>query len=192
MEVGDLVGSVSKFADDRYPTVLKFKSCPVQLSYKVAESDKIKMAEDLCKLQAHRNSRVETFTPVTSGGLPPLVNLPDDMEGWTTYDKPILYVYAGKGPFVGRYRERYLCWATKIVLISEFRDYMAFPVSQPDDGLIDVMVHPVVRLESFSGNPPTDSSMVQSSRKEMLSSLGGAARGETYWQNSVRYFWMTQ
>ncbi|KAG6900853.1 hypothetical protein C0993_009971 [Termitomyces sp. T159_Od127] len=86
--------------------ILKFKPCPVQLSYKVAESDKIKMAEDFSKLQAHRNSRVEASTlHVTSGVLPPLVNLPDDMEGWTTYDKPILYVYAGKGPFVGRYRD---------------------------------------------------------------------------------------
>lgn len=106
MEVGDLVGSMYKFADNVYFTVLKFKACPVQLSYKVAESDKKKMAENLSKLQAHRNSQAETSTPhVTSGGLPPLVNLPDDMEGWTTYDKPILYVYAGKGPFVGRYRD---------------------------------------------------------------------------------------
>ncbi|KAG6898377.1 hypothetical protein C0992_009052 [Termitomyces sp. T32_za158] len=131
--------------------ILKFKACPVQLSYKVAESDKIKMAEDFSKSQAQRNSQAEASTPhVTSGALPPLVNLPDDMEGWTTYDKPILYVYAGKGPFVGR-------------------DYMAFPVSQPDDGLIDVMAQPV------------------SSRKEILSSLGGAAKGETYWQSSLHY-----
>ncbi|KAG6874191.1 hypothetical protein C0995_003737 [Termitomyces sp. Mi166 len=131
--------------------ILEFKPCPIQLSYKIAESDKMKMAEDLFKLQAHRDSQVRTSTPpVTSGGLPPLTNLPDDMEGWTTYDKPILYVYAGKGPFVGR-------------------DYMAFPVSQPDDGLIDVMAQPV------------------SSRKEILSSLGGAAKGETYWQPSLHY-----
>lgn len=39
---------------------------------------------------------------VTTGGLPPLNNLPDDSEGWLTFSEPILYVYAGKGPYVGR------------------------------------------------------------------------------------------
>ncbi|KAG6845323.1 hypothetical protein H0H87_010780 [Tephrocybe sp. NHM501043] len=130
---------------------MQFKPCPVQLSYKVAESDKMKMANDLKDLQARRNNRLQASTPpVDSGSLPPLNHLPDDTEGWTTYDQPILYVYAGKGPFVGR-------------------DYMAFPVSQPDDGLIDVMAQPL------------------SSRKEILGSLGGAAEGETYWQPSLHY-----
>ncbi|KAG6866957.1 hypothetical protein C0991_003873 [Blastosporella zonata] len=131
--------------------VIQFKPCPVQLSYKVAESDKMKMANDLNNLQALRNSQLQVSTPpVASGGLPPLNHLPDDTEGWTTYDQPLLFVYAGKGPFVGR-------------------DYMAFPVSQPDDGLIDVMAQPV------------------SSRTEILSSLGGAAKGDTYWQPSLHY-----
>ncbi|KAG6907358.1 hypothetical protein DXG01_009242 [Tephrocybe rancida] len=103
------------------------------------ESDKLKMANSLNHLQAHRNSQIQASTPPTvSGSLPPLVNLPDDTEGWTTYDQPIL-------------------------------DYMAFPVSQPDDGLIDVMAQPV------------------SSRTDILSSLGGAAKGETYWQPNLHY-----
>ncbi|KAG6814381.1 hypothetical protein H0H92_010967 [Tricholoma furcatifolium] len=131
--------------------VLQFKPCPVQLSYKIAESDKTKMANDVRELQAQRKSIPQSSThPVESGGLPPLMYLPDDRDGWTTYDQPILYIYAGKGPFVGR-------------------DYMAFPVSQPDDGLIDVMAQPL------------------SSRTEILSSMGGAAKGEIYWQQSLHY-----
>ncbi|GLB34908.1 putative diacylglycerol kinase catalytic domain (presumed) [Lyophyllum shimeji] len=129
--------------------VIQFKSCPIQLSYKLAESDKVKMANDL---RARRSGKADAPPASTgeSGPLPPLVNLPDDTDGWTTYDKPILYVYAGKGPFVAR-------------------DYMAFPVSLPDDGLIDVMAQPA------------------SSRKEILSAVGGAAKGEGYWQPGLHY-----
>lgn len=40
--------------------------------------------------------------PVTDGtALPPLKYSGDD-EGWTVLDEPLLYVYAGKGPYVGR------------------------------------------------------------------------------------------
>lgn len=56
--------------------------------------------------------------------LPPLRHSKDD-DGWTTLDKPLLYVFAGKGPYVGR-------------------DLMAFPVSLPDDGLIDIAAQQVV------------------------------------------------
>jgi len=128
--------------------VIQFKPCPVQLSYKLAEGDKVKMADDL---HARRSSEVRApSTNGDSGPLPPLINLPNDTDGWTTYDEPILYIYAGKGPFVGR-------------------DYMAFPVSLPDDGLIDVTAQPV------------------SSRKEFLSALGGAAKGEGYWHPHLHY-----
>ncbi|KAF5381091.1 hypothetical protein D9615_003996 [Tricholomella constricta] len=122
-----------------------FKSCPVQLSYKLAEGDKVKMANDL---QARRNSQEQTSEDPqdASGVLPPLTNLPDEMDGWTTYDEPTLYIYAGKGP-----------------------DFMAFPVSLPDDGLIDIMAQPV------------------SSRKEILSAIGGAAKGQFYWHPQLHY-----
>jgi len=39
---------------------------------------------------------------IVSGGLPPLTYSADDTDGWTTIDEPILYLYAGKGPYVGR------------------------------------------------------------------------------------------
>lgn len=90
-------------------SVIQFKACPIQLSYKAAEIDKHKMAE---RVSLHRkNKKPEPPTsssPATSESdivetLPPLKFQPEDNEGWTTFDEPLLYVYAGKGPFVGRY-----------------------------------------------------------------------------------------
>jgi sphingosine kinase len=37
-----------------------------------------------------------------TGTLPPLKYSIEDMDGWITVDEPILYLYAGKGPYVGR------------------------------------------------------------------------------------------
>ena len=37
----------------------------------------------------------------TATGLPPLRYV-DEHDGWTTFEGPILYMYAGKGPFVSR------------------------------------------------------------------------------------------
>ncbi|KAF8892551.1 ATP-NAD kinase-like domain-containing protein [Infundibulicybe gibba] len=134
--------------------VIQFKSCPIQLSFKVAESDKFKMAEIL---QTRRlNDKNEVPSPVLScdafegEALPPLRYSNEDTDGWTTFNEPVLYVYAGKGPYVGR-------------------DLMAFPVSLPDDGLIDIMIVPM------------------SSRREILSAMGGAAKGEIYWRPKVHY-----
>lgn len=90
-------------------SVIQFKACPVQLSYKAAESDKYKMAENV---SLHRkNKKSERTSAVSSSitesdvveALPPLKFQSNDNEGWTTFDEPLLYVYAGKGPFVGRY-----------------------------------------------------------------------------------------
>ena len=36
-----------------------------------------------------------------STGLPPLQYV-DDYEGWTTFEGPVMYFYAGKGPYVSR------------------------------------------------------------------------------------------
>ncbi|KAF8212211.1 ATP-NAD kinase-like domain-containing protein [Mycena galopus ATCC 62051] len=105
--------------------LVQFKACPIQLSYKAAESDKIKMSNTLEKRRTGN-------------------------EGWTVVDEPLLYVYAGKGPYVGR-------------------DLMTFPMSLPDDGLIDIAAQPV------------------SSRSEVLGNLGGAPKGEHYWSPSFKY-----
>jgi len=134
--------------------IIQFRACPVQLSYKAAENDKRKMAESV-SLHRKKPRPANGTSPATSGGdvaetLPPLKFQPDDNEGWTTFEEPLLYVYAGKGPFVGR-------------------DYMAFPVSLPDDGLIDVMAMPL------------------SSRKDVIAGMAGAEKGDSYWLPKLRY-----
>lgn len=129
-----------------YSSVVSFNSCPIQLTMKVAMDDKDAMAESLLS-KATRNPVNEQDKP-PSGPLPTLKYLPDDNEGWVTFDEPILYVYAGQGPYVGR-------------------DYMAFPVSKPDDGLIDVAV------------------MTATSRADMLSAIDGAEKGVGFWHPAV-------
>ena len=39
----------------------------------------------------------------TEDPIPPLTQAVDEKDGWITFDKPVLYVYAGQGPYVGRY-----------------------------------------------------------------------------------------
>ncbi|KAJ7774558.1 ATP-NAD kinase-like domain-containing protein [Mycena maculata] len=113
--------------------LIQFKPCPIQLSYKAVEFDKDKMYDTLQKRRETGKVRDATTHesppgPGTDGtALPPLRYSSTDEEGWTTLDKPLLYLYAGKGPYVGR-------------------DFMAFPVSLPDDGLIDIVAQEVVSL----------------------------------------------
>ncbi|TFK42544.1 ATP-NAD kinase-like domain-containing protein [Crucibulum laeve] len=136
--------------------IIQFKPCPVQLSFKVAENDKAKMAASLRTRQMGDDDG-NLASPVSfmseesvSDALPPLKYLHEDEDGWTTFDEPLLYVYAGKGPYVGR-------------------DFMAFPVSWPNDGLIDVMAMPV------------------SSRKDILTGMAGAHKGESFWHPRLHY-----
>ncbi|KAJ6596937.1 ATP-NAD kinase-like domain-containing protein [Mycena vulgaris] len=136
--------------------MIQFKQCPVQLSYKAVELDKDKMYDTLQKRRMKDTNKDGTASqtppsPEADGtALPPLRYSSTDDDGWVTLDKPLLYVFAGKGPYVGR-------------------DLMAFPVSLPDDGLIDIVAQPVT------------------SRSEILLSLGGAPKGELYWNTSLEY-----
>ncbi|KAJ8521628.1 hypothetical protein ONZ45_g1678 [Pleurotus djamor] len=131
--------------------VMQLKPCPVQLSVKIAEKDKKAMAESLqARKRGHFNSSDSPSHP-HHPSLPPLKFLPEDEDGWTTIDEPLLWVYAGKGPYVSR-------------------DFMAFPVSLPDDGFIDIMVQPMT------------------SRVDILKEMDGAPRGEAFWSPSVKYF----
>ncbi|KAJ7343461.1 ATP-NAD kinase-like domain-containing protein [Mycena albidolilacea] len=135
--------------------LIQFKPCPIELSYKVAELDKEKMFDALQKRRIKDTAKDATdpqalHEPGTeSTALPPLKYSATD-EGWTVVTEPLLYVYAGKGPYVGR-------------------DLMTFPVSLPDDGLIDIAAQPV------------------SSRSDVLSNLGGAPKGEHYWRPNLKY-----
>ncbi|KAJ7219297.1 ATP-NAD kinase-like domain-containing protein, partial [Mycena pura] len=133
--------------------LIQFKPCPVQLSYKAAESDKDKMFDTLQKQRIKEKavSSLESQSPeFDDTALPPLKYSTTDDDGWTVVDKPLLYVLAGKGPYIGR-------------------DFMAFPVSLPDDGLIDI------NLQGLS------------SRSEIVLALGGAPKGDPYWKQSNEY-----
>lgn len=55
------------------------------------------------KLSSPTSPSSPGFGDYVGRNLPPLKFLPDDDDGWTTFDEPTLYVYAGKGPYVGRY-----------------------------------------------------------------------------------------
>ena len=85
-----------------FPTVLLLRPCPVRLSYKGVETDKSKMIEALQARRARGQHPIPTDTTSHAdidGGLPPST---EDEDEWTTFEEPLLYVYAGKGPYVGR------------------------------------------------------------------------------------------
>ncbi|KAE9409702.1 hypothetical protein BT96DRAFT_913209 [Gymnopus androsaceus JB14] len=143
----------SRFVYGLLRGLIKFKPCDVELSYKIVEKDKRKMFENL-KLRDKTESDARPTEPIQddSSTLPELKISLDDQEGWTTFQEPLLYLYAGKGPYVGR-------------------DFMAFPVSLPDDGLIDIVAQSTTNF----------------SRTDVLASFGGAPRGELYWHDSLHY-----
>ncbi|KAK2466881.1 hypothetical protein APHAL10511_001139 [Amanita phalloides] len=131
--------------------ILLPKQCPVRLSYKGVEGDKDKMVENFLAKRAQNATRMEPASySDADAGLPPLLHSAGDKEGWTTVEEPLLYIYAGKGPYVAR-------------------DYMAFPVSLPDDGLIDIVAMPLT------------------SRSDMFRALSGVANGESFWFPKLRY-----
>ena len=78
----------------------------MQLSFKLAENDKDKMA---AAVHSREKDKRHVF-PVSTGPsssdkivIPPsMEHFHADEEGWTIFDEPILYDYAGKGPYVGR------------------------------------------------------------------------------------------
>ncbi|KAI0636889.1 ATP-NAD kinase-like domain-containing protein [Trametes polyzona] len=107
--------------------VIRHRSCPVKVSIKVAHTDKRKMVQDM---HAERAQAQATFSAsaldappspagAQDGGLPPLQYPDTDEDGWITFDRPLVYLFAGKGPYVSS-------------------DVLQFPVSLPTDGLIDV------------------------------------------------------
>ncbi|EIN07333.1 hypothetical protein PUNSTDRAFT_144839 [Punctularia strigosozonata HHB-11173 SS5] len=109
--------------------LLSMKPTPVTLSMKVVVQDKNEMVSALQSARAHPTTYGDASAPAAIGSddapardanevLPPLQYTTDE-EGWTTFDKPLLFVYAGQAPYVGR-------------------DLMQFPVALPNDGLIDI------------------------------------------------------
>lgn len=102
--------------------VITAKAYRFKISAKIDAADKVAMVEALRKYEnsatndEHPREEVENL----STGLPPLQYV-DDYEGWSTFEGPILYFYAGKGPYVSR-------------------ELMQFPVSVPNDGMVDLVI----------------------------------------------------
>jgi len=105
--------------------------CPVQLSVKIAETDKHKMAAIAHARNLDDSIHVDQSNgDPPNGPLPPLQYLPEDEDGWHTIEEPLAWIYAGQGPYVSR-------------------DYMAFPVSLADDGYVDVSALPIIPRTEF-------------------------------------------
>jgi hypothetical protein len=85
-----------------FPPVLTRKAYRFSISVKNGMADKAAMIEALREYTSSgphfEPSRVE---PENVTVLPPL-QYANDTEGWTTFEGPILYLYAGKGPYVSR------------------------------------------------------------------------------------------
>ena len=68
---------------------------------KMTEKDKSKMAQAL-RSRRCGDLRHAPAIPAANGVIPPLSELVREEDGWVTFTKPALYLYAGKGPYVGR------------------------------------------------------------------------------------------
>lgn len=97
---------------DLLRVVVKRPTCQMEFSIKVAEQDKSKMVD---ALYARRVSASFDAPPPTS----PLSEHTDDTPGssrgtWIKYDKPCLWMFAGKGPYVSPYVgfvSEFLAWS---------------------------------------------------------------------------------
>ena len=171
--------------------VLKMKRCPVKLSIKVADSDKKQMVQKLHGYHARARactspaeiptSAEDTATDDDSttapSSAPPLSPTdpkassplsPPDSEGWSTFVKPLSYVYAGKGPYVSR-------------------DLMQFPVSIPDDGLVDIVAQEIVGVSPRSpARCKLTLSQRKTTRKAMIDAMDESEQGMQYWLDTVR------
>lgn len=86
----------------RCKEVVEFKPCSVQLSFKLEEDDKEKMAVAWQSSKEGRNLTIPPYSKSAKDVLPTLKYLQGEEDGWTVFNESILYVYAGKGPYVGR------------------------------------------------------------------------------------------
>lgn len=133
----------TRFMVGFFQGLIRMKPCPVTLHIKVAESNKEKMVEEFL---ATRNSgtlmgsnsstdALENEEELSADSLPPLKynrGEPTAEDGWITFDKPMVYLYAGKSPYVGR-------------------GLMQFPVACASDGLIDIVAHELSTRKDLLG-----------------------------------------
>ncbi|KAH7905619.1 ATP-NAD kinase-like domain-containing protein [Hygrophoropsis aurantiaca] len=126
--------------------VFKRPICPIELSMKVVNDDKKQMVNELQSRKAGLSNNASFNGDDKHQSSPDM-----STDEWVSFDKPILWYYAGQGPYVSR-------------------GLMQFPVSFPDDGLIDISVQGVMK------------------RAKLIDVMEGAEEGRTYWMDSNHYF----
>lgn len=96
-----VIVALSCHLSDSFNSVIARKSCPIELSMKVVEQDKSRMMDVL-----HARRAGESSSPSSVPSLHSADKKPDSPssshEEWTRFKRPILWMYAGKGPFVSR------------------------------------------------------------------------------------------
>lgn len=90
-----IMRTLSSYLTLFFAAVLTRKTCLVSVSIKATETDKVKMVEAL-------NSFVPQTTINENSSLPEVGCASEDTNGWITFEQPLIYLYAGKGPYVGR------------------------------------------------------------------------------------------
>jgi sphingosine kinase len=111
--VGFLRGGMAQFINGRsafglmFLEVLSFKPCPIQLSIKIAEQNKHIMAEALWARRENEAKEIQLSPSDPEEPVDDTPSLQKPSEGkevdWIVFDKPILYLYAGQGPYVARF-----------------------------------------------------------------------------------------
>ncbi|KAG1753446.1 ATP-NAD kinase-like domain-containing protein [Suillus lakei] len=104
--------------------VIARKSCPIELSMKVVEQDKSRMMDAFHARRAGESPSPSSFPSSLLSDDKKLDSASSSHGEWTRFETPILWMYAGQGPFVSR-------------------ALMQFPVSLADDGLIDISIQEI-------------------------------------------------
>lgn len=100
MEVGRTCASGEEY-NLIFSSVITHKTCKMELSMKVVEQDKSQMVD---AFHARRKSAAKGVP--SASDIIPSDDKQDDgtdsPEGWVKFDKPILWMVAGKGPYASR------------------------------------------------------------------------------------------
>ena len=163
----------SRLTSPPHFAVIRQRPCPIKISLKVSERDKLKMHESYQSVWHKQDEDRKTCWDDLdlSEKLPPLKHSETDTDGWEDFDIPVLYFYGGLLPYVGQY-------VTLPTFISgllppsspSVRDLLQWPLVLPNDGLIDIAVQEMASASSLVGQ------------------MGIAPRGGQYWTKEVRRY----
>ncbi|KAG8908853.1 sphinganine kinase lcb4 [Tulasnella sp. 408] len=121
---------------------------------KEPETDKPKLLDEFLAKPLSQTATPPAETPYSEAQqrmpLPKYIDETEGTNGWIEFDKPILYTYGGLMPYVAR-------------------DLMDFPIKQPCDGFIHLVVQEI------------------ETRATMVKMIDVAPRGEPFYLNTHRY-----